>query len=296
MTRARVVGPILTDPTSVNGLTETIIPALQAATLLVQSNLATETSARQAAVTALTTALGSEATTARAAEDALGVRIDTETTDRQTAITTVTDALTAENTRATTAEVALGIRIDNVISNTDATAIDSLVEVVTYFHEADNNLQQAILDLGGAAGSGLSTETTNRTAADTALGVRIDTLTTNTNTAITTLTDSTTANLAQAVTDLEAFATNAATLGGSKSIIEDLIVSGDAITLSHKPKDGWFSVTTGQVEYVNGPVGYKIEVFENTSVTSGKEYKLSVSAGSYDGKQVRIQYLYVSNQ
>jgi hypothetical protein len=274
MTRARVTGPILMSPTSVNGLTETIIPDLQAASRVVQSNLNTETANRIQAITDVTLALGSEASTARTNEAALGVRIDD-----------VIAANSVEHTERLSAETALGLRIDNVIANTDPTAIDSLVEVVTFFHDADSNMQTAIINLGQAAGTGLSDEIAARGVSEAALGVRIDTVITDT-----------TANLSQAVAELKVYADNSATLAGADDIIEDLTVTADSITLAHKPKNGWASIIGGQVEYINGAISYKLEVSADATVASGKVYKLHVTPGSYNGKQVRIQYSYISTQ
>ena len=56
----------------------------------------------------------------------------------------VTGAIAAEETRATTAEAGLQSQISNVLSNTDATALNSLAEIVTEFQNADSTLSGVI--------------------------------------------------------------------------------------------------------------------------------------------------------
>ena len=55
-----------------------------------------------------------------------------------------TSAISSENSRAVTAELALGVRIDSVLTNVDATALNSLSEIVTAFQGADSTLNGAI--------------------------------------------------------------------------------------------------------------------------------------------------------
>lgn len=66
------------------------------------------------------------------------------------------------------ADTALGARIDSVLSNTDATALNSLTEVVAAFQSADSTINGAITSLASTASSGLATETADRIAGDTA--------------------------------------------------------------------------------------------------------------------------------
>ena len=80
---------------------------------------------------------------------------------------TYTDSsVAAEAVIARAAEAALGIRISNVLSNTDAVALNSLSELVTAFQTADSNLTTSISSLTTNAASALTTEVANRTAAD----------------------------------------------------------------------------------------------------------------------------------
>ena len=130
--------------------------AVSAAAATAASNLASESSARQAADATLTTNLASEVSRAQAAEGTLSTN------------------LAGEISRATAAEVALGTRIDNVLHNVDGVALNSLSEVVVAFQAADGTLNGAITSLASSASTGLSNEVTRATAAELALGVRID--------------------------------------------------------------------------------------------------------------------------
>lgn len=94
-------------------------------------------------------------------------------TDLDTEVSALQSAVTTEANRALAAEQALGVRIDNVLSNTDATALNSLSEVVTAFQAADSNLNNAITTLADAASTGLQTETDARVAADSGLDTRL---------------------------------------------------------------------------------------------------------------------------
>ena len=290
-----IVGPILVDASNVAGLIDTIIPQLQATTAQVQTNLTAEVNARLAAGVTAAAALVTAAGVAAAATTVVSGDLVQEITDREAAITTVTGLVTDEVTRAEAAEVALGIRVDSLLSNTDAVALDSLAKVVTAFQAVDGDLHQAILDLAAADTSALGLETIRATAAEVAnanaLTAAVSTINGNATTAATT----TAANLAAAVTALHTYADNAATQGGSRSAIEDLVVSNNRIVLTHAPKDGWFSVSLGQVEYRNGVVAVHYDCNNDATVTDGKTYQISVAnSGDLDGKQVRIQYLYVA--
>jgi hypothetical protein len=61
-----------------------------------------------------------------------------------------------------------------VLSNVDGVALNSLAEVVAEFQAADSNLNGAITSLASSASTGLQNEVTRATAAEAALGVRID--------------------------------------------------------------------------------------------------------------------------
>ena len=98
---------------------------------------------------------------------ATAAALATETSDRAAAIS-------SENARAVAAELALGTRIDNVLHNVDGVALNSLSEVVVAFQAADGTLNGAITSLASSASSALTAEVSRATAAETALGVRID--------------------------------------------------------------------------------------------------------------------------
>jgi hypothetical protein len=61
-----------------------------------------------------------------------------------------------------------------VLSNTTQGSLDSLSEIVTAFEAADSSLNGAITSLASTASTGLQNEVTRATAAEAALGVRID--------------------------------------------------------------------------------------------------------------------------
>lgn len=67
------------------------------------------------------------------------------------------------------ADAALGVRIDNILSNTTPGSLDSLVEVVQAFEQADQNLNNAITSLASSASSALQSEVTRATQAEQAL-------------------------------------------------------------------------------------------------------------------------------
>ena len=149
----------------------------QVATLT--TNLNTEVTNRNSAVTTEATARANAITTEVTNRDtAISTAIATEVTNRNTAISTeatnrtnadtaLQTSLNTEITNRTNADTALGVRIDNILSNVDATALNSLAELVTAFQAADSNLQTSINNLSSGATSNLSAEITNRTNADT---------------------------------------------------------------------------------------------------------------------------------
>jgi prefoldin subunit 5 len=101
-------------------------------------------------------------------------QLASETSAREAAITSVSSNLSSEVTRATAAEQALGVRIDNVLSNTTQGSLDSLTEVVAAFEAADSNLNGAITSLANSASSALSSAVATLEAADDTLQSNID--------------------------------------------------------------------------------------------------------------------------
>jgi hypothetical protein len=101
-------------------------------------------------------------------------QLASETSAREAAITSVSSNLSSEVTRATAAEQALGVRIDNVLSNTTQGSLDSLTEVVAAFEAADSNLNGAITSLANSASSALSSAVATLEAADDTLQDNID--------------------------------------------------------------------------------------------------------------------------
>jgi len=139
-------------------------------------------------VDGVSTDVTTERTRATNAEVALGGRIDGVSTDVTTERTRALSAesglasdITAEETRALAAEAgldadivaertramaaesgltsdiaSLNTRVDNVLSNVDATALNSLAEIVTAFQAADGDINNAITSLAGAASTNLA--------------------------------------------------------------------------------------------------------------------------------------------
>ena len=103
------------------------------------SNLITaEVSNRTSADQSLQANIDAEAAIARAAEASNLAAIQTEQAERISAVSN-------ENGRALAAEAALGVRIDNLLSNTNAPALDSLAELVTAYESADSSLGNSIV-------------------------------------------------------------------------------------------------------------------------------------------------------
>lgn len=63
--------------------------------------------------------------------------------------------------------------LDNVISNTDAGALDSLTEIVTAFQAADGTINGAITSLANSAASNLAAEASRATAAESAIAADV---------------------------------------------------------------------------------------------------------------------------
>ena len=149
------------------------------------SALTTETTARTAADSALSTrvstleegggvdisskadvsALASEIAARTAADTALGTRIDTEITARTSAVAAA----------VTTAASYTDAQVAALVNSAPAT-LDTLKEIADQL-AADESAAAALVTTVGtkATASALTSETTARTAADTALGTRIDT-------------------------------------------------------------------------------------------------------------------------
>jgi len=139
----------------------------------------------QAAVAAdIASAVAAEAAIARAAELANANAISAEETRATAAEGVNASAITAEETRALSAEsaldaaykaadAALQTSIDNIISNTDAAALDSLSEIVTAYQDADDVFTAGI----AANATSIANETTR---ASTAEGVNATAITTET--------------------------------------------------------------------------------------------------------------------
>jgi hypothetical protein len=135
-------------------------------------------------ITARTTAVTNEKDRAEAEEARIEGLITSESSTRATAdsdnadaIQTVADDLAQELLDRAAGDTTLqgnidtlDAKVDNIISNTDAAALDSLTEIVTAFQNADSTLTGAV----AANSTDILAETNARISADDALGVRID--------------------------------------------------------------------------------------------------------------------------
>jgi hypothetical protein len=152
---------------------------LKAVDLLLDAQAKANADAIAGEITDRTTAVAAEAATARAAEQANASAITAET-NRATGvegtlsglITTNATAISTESARAQAAEGVNATAIANIISNTDAAALDSLTEIVAAFEGADSTLTglvSANTTAHQTNATGLATEIVDRAAADTAL-------------------------------------------------------------------------------------------------------------------------------
>src|ERR1035437_3651596 len=89
--------------------------------------------------------------------------ISTEVTNKKNANNNLKANIATEIANRTSADAALNLRVDNIISNTDAVALNSLSELVTAFQSADSNLTSTINNLSVTASSNVANETINRT-------------------------------------------------------------------------------------------------------------------------------------
>ena len=152
---------------------------LKAVDLLLDAQAKANADAIAGEITDRTTAVAAEASTARAAEQANASAITAET-NRATGvegtlsglITTNATAISTESARAQAAEGVNATAIANIISNTDAAALDSLTEIVAAF-QADDGTITGLVNTNttniATNTAGLAQELVDRAAADTAL-------------------------------------------------------------------------------------------------------------------------------
>jgi hypothetical protein len=111
--------------------------ARQAADTTNSNAITAEVDARVIAVAATQAEVDAEEVRAAAAEGVNTAAITAEAVSRVTAVA-------AEAVLARAAEVALGVRIDNVLSNTDAASLDSLTEILAHISSEDATLLAAV--------------------------------------------------------------------------------------------------------------------------------------------------------
>jgi hypothetical protein len=139
----------------------------------VDSAVSSEQSAREAADTTLTNNLNAEISRAQGAESDLADDISAEETARIAAVS-------AEQSAREAADLVLDGkistekgRIDAILSAADADK-DSFAEIVSLINSVDTANDSAFAGYVTSNNAALATEVTNRTNADTALGLRID--------------------------------------------------------------------------------------------------------------------------
>lgn len=118
----------------------------------------------------MTMVIANEATLRANADTTLTSNLASEVTRAQSAEATLTTSIATEASNRVAGDAALQGQIDSILSNVDATALNSLSEIVTAFQAADGSLDGAITTLSGSvttglegkvdkvAGKGLSTE------------------------------------------------------------------------------------------------------------------------------------------
>lgn len=96
-------------------------------------------------------------------------------------------------------------------------------------------------------------------------------------------------------TSLKAYADNAARMGGSKKIVEYPLVANGKFTLTNAPKDGLEGIENfHRVNcVVDGAIKSAYVTVDQTD-TSGKTFIVSVPAGTWDGRQIEVQYDYIA--
>jgi hypothetical protein len=129
-----------------------------------QSAESTEQAARIAGDASLQSSLDSEISSRQSADSQLQSNIDSEQASRIAG-----DSSTLQSSKDYTDG-----KISLVMSNLDTEALDSLVEVVTAFQNADSDLDQTISDLSSAATSALAAEQAARISGDESLQSNLD--------------------------------------------------------------------------------------------------------------------------
>ena len=156
---------------------ETLSAAISAETSARTTAISDEAATRSAAISA-------ESARAQSAESSLNAAISAEQSAREAAIsaesyraqaaeTSLSSAISAETVARANANTNLQNQINHIISNTDATALDSLSEVVQAFEAADNNLNGAITALASSATTAIATESARAQTAEASLNSAI---------------------------------------------------------------------------------------------------------------------------
>lgn len=135
---------------------------VSAANSSLSAAITAEETARVAADSTLTSNLASEVSRATAAEGVIASDLATETSNRTSADTALDGKITTEKNR-----------IDAILLAADADK-DSFAEIVTLINSVDTANDSAFAGYVTSNNAALAQEVTDRTNADTALGLRID--------------------------------------------------------------------------------------------------------------------------
>jgi hypothetical protein len=139
----------------------------------VDSAVSTEQSAREAADTTLTTNLNNEISRATAAEGVNAAAILAEETARIAAVSAEEAARIAGDSALDAKITTEKNRVDAILDAADADK-DSFAEIVTLINSIDTENDTAFAGYVISNDAALAQEVSDRTAADTALGLRID--------------------------------------------------------------------------------------------------------------------------
>lgn len=139
----------------------------------VNDAVAAEADLRSAADSTLTSNLNAEISRAQGAESDLADDISAEETARIAAVSAEASARSAADTTLQSNIDTEKGRIDAILSAADADK-DSFAEIVTLINSVDTANDSAFAGYVTSNNAALATEVTNRTNADTALGLRID--------------------------------------------------------------------------------------------------------------------------
>jgi hypothetical protein len=178
-----------------------------------------------------------------------------------------------------------GDAIKDAIINGAGGAWDTLKEIQDGVASGELTLGQAIIDSIASAKAELRGTVTG--AMDTLGEIE---------TTLNAFIQATTQNLATLRTDLQAFAVNAARLGGSKKAIEFPVVnSAGRIVLANAPKDGVLGINNCRIEAIDADGTITTApVYLDTADATGKTFVVDVPSNLWNGRTTQAYYEYIS--